>query len=137
MLRYACYTEKIVQAEAIRRLARERYVVPARQKKVKRFSIRAGDVERELQLRGRTANVCSALKTRQFLEQNGLRLVGSTGPESGQSTTVTYTYEFIDSQPPESRADAWRQLRGALSAVFETCGGGEAYLQEERNRVQV
>src|SRR5271154_407378 len=120
-------------ADDIRTYSRKKYVVPARNQKLRRFSIRAGDVVRALKLYGRVPAVCSALGRGIFLKQNGLRLVESTGPSSGQSTTVTYTYEFVDS--PDSTApgaEAWTELRGALRDVFAGLGGGEAYLRGER-----
>lgn len=121
-------------ADKIRSHGREKYVLSARRRQLTRFSIRAGDVVRELGLTGRAPAVCSALKSREFLQQNHLKLVGRAGPKSGQSTTVTYTYEFsdsIDSSAPER--DPWMQLRGALRKVFQQNGGGERYLRTERN----
>jgi hypothetical protein len=121
-------------ADRIRIYGQEKYVLPARQRKEKRFSIRVGDVVRELKLNGRTPAICSALKTREFLESNDLKLVDTSGPKSGQSTTVVYTYEFSganqSSQQPE---DSWTRLRGALKDVFAELGGGEAYLRAERS----
>lgn len=120
-------------ADKIRLHGRERYVLPARERGETRFSIRAGDVVHALGMNGRTPAVCSALKTHQFLKDNRLRLVEATGPKSGQSTTVTYTYEFVDGKPSSSEgADAWARLRGALKDVFSEAGGGEAYLRSER-----
>jgi hypothetical protein len=121
-------------ADKIRSLVRQKYVLPARSRKVKRFSVRAGDVESELGLVGRTPAVCSALKTKRFLEQNQLRLVNTSGPPSGQSSTVTYTYEFSEAGPASvsKKEDAWKKLRGALKDVFAELGGGEAYLRAER-----
>ncbi|HSS97118.1 MAG TPA: hypothetical protein VLK33_08810 [Terriglobales bacterium] len=124
------------QADEIRFHAQERYVAPARRQRKKRFSIRTGDVVRDMELvGGRAPAVCSALKTRQFLEENALRLVSRSGPESGQSTTVTYTYEFAENGNEKKildRQDAWERLRGALKDVFAPYGGGEAYLRAER-----
>lgn len=121
------------QAEAIRSHGREKYVIPARSRRLRRFSIQAGDVVRELRLTGRAPAVCSALKSRSFLQRNGLKLVEIAGPRSGQSTRVTYTYEFVDA-PGDSAGerDAWSELRGALKDVFAKSGGGEAYLRSER-----
>ena len=51
-------------ADRIRGFGKEKYVLPARQRKERRFSIRVGDVVRELNLNGRAPAVCSALKTR-------------------------------------------------------------------------
>lgn len=124
------------QADKIRTYAKEKYVVPARGRRERRFSIRTGDVVRDMRLvGGRTPAVCSALKTREFLENNSLRLVSRTGPESGQSTTVTYTYEFTregEDGKTSNRQDAWDRLRGALKDVFAELGGGENYLRNER-----
>lgn len=135
----------MTQADQIRSYARERFVVPARGQRERRFSIRTGDIVRDMRLvGGRTPAVCSALKTREFLRDNGLRLVTKTGPQSGQSTTVIYTYEFIDGEnspgtkapgggsTPQSRQAAWEKLRGALKDVFAEYGGGESYLRAER-----
>ena len=120
-------------ADAIRAYSRKKYVVPARNQKLRRFSIRAGDVVRDLKLYGRVPAVCSALGRSLFLKQNGLKLVESTGPGSGQSTTVTYTYEFVDSTDSAAPStDAWSELRGSLKRIFAELGGGEAYLRRER-----
>jgi len=88
---------------------------------------------------GRVPAVCSALKTREFLDSNALRLVSHTGPQSGQSTTVTYIYEFIDEEKntkAADRQDAWNRLRGALKDVYAEYGGGEAYLRAERTTLR-
>ena len=127
-------------ADRIRMHTKERYVIPARARKEDRFSIRVGDVVRDLKLSGHAlagcSPVCSALKTREFLQGNSLRLVDMSGPPSGQSTTVTYTYEFIgtqkDADKGADRQDAWNRLRGALKDVFAELGGGENYLRNER-----
>lgn len=121
-------------ADKIRIFGKEKYVLPARHRKEKRFSIRVGDVVRELKLNGRAPAVCSALKTGEFLESNDLKLVNTSGPKSGQSTTVVYTYEFTgtkQSSPPEE--DSWSRMRGALKDVFTELGGGETYLRAERS----
>jgi hypothetical protein len=121
-------------ADKIRFFGKEKYVLPARQREEKRFSIRVGDVVRELKLNGRAPAVCSALKTGEFLESNDLKLVDTTGPKSGQSTTVVYTYEFVgNKQSPPQPDDSWSRLRGALKDVFAELGGGEAYLRAERS----
>jgi hypothetical protein len=125
------------QADEIRTYARERYVVPARGQRERQFSIRTGDIVRGMKLPwSRTPAVCSALKTRKFLEDNALRRISTTGPQSGQTTTVIYTYEFVDAGKEQDnsvdRQGAWNRLRGALKDVFAEYGGGEAYLRAER-----
>jgi len=77
-----------------------------------------------------------ALKSGKFLDSNGVRLVSQTGPQSGLSTTVTYTYEFLDAPHADASQDAWSRLRGALKDVFHELGGGESYLREEREHFQ-
>jgi hypothetical protein len=121
-------------ADRIRAYGREKYVVPARNRQLHRFSIRTGDVVRELKLHDRVRGVCTALKGGPFLESNGLRLVDESGPPSGQSTTVVYTYEFIepDASSVQPNRDTWRELRGRLKDVFASFGGGEVYLRGER-----
>ena len=122
-------------ADLIRLHGKEKYVEPARHRREKRFSIRTGDVLRDLKLNGRAPAICSALQTRKFLDENALRLVSRTGPPSGQSTTVTYTYEFVSQEKKDrgaDRQDSWNRLRGALKDVFAELGGGENYLRNER-----
>jgi len=120
-------------ADRIRIHGREKYVLPAREKKVSRFSIRAGEVVRDLGIgTSRAPSVCSALKTHQFLEENRLHLVERSGPASGQTTTVTYTYEFADAESATNGDDPWTKLRGAMKDIFQKYGGGEAYLRRER-----
>ncbi len=120
-------------ADKIRTHGREKYVLPARERKSSRFCIRAGDVVRELGIGGhRAPAVCSALKTNQFLSDNHLHLLEASGPKSGQSTTVTYTYEFVGAPSKTKHEDPWTSLRGTLRDVFSDLGGGEAYLKAER-----
>lgn len=88
---------------------------------------------RELRLSGRAPAVCSALKSREFLRENNLELVQISGPRSGQSTTVIYTYEFAAPRSAsDSEEDAWARLRGALRDAFAELGGGEKYIRAER-----
>ena len=124
----------MTDADKIRVYAREKYVVPARNRREMRFTIRAGDIVRELGMTGRTPAVCSALKGRKFWQDNNLRLLGVSGPRSGQSTTVVCTYEFVDTrQSPRGNDNPWIRLRGALKDVLADLGGGETYLRNERD----
>ena len=125
---------KRIGANEIRDYSTKTFVLPARQRGQKRFSIRVGDVVRELRLYQSVAAVCSALKTEEFRRANHLKLVDATGPKSGLSTTVVFTYEFVDQEhPPDASVDAWSRLRGALKEAFAELGGGEAYLRAERS----
>lgn len=121
-------------ADKIRLHSRKRYVLSARNRGDKRFSIQVGDVVRELALTDRVPAVCSALKTGKFLKENNLRVVETIAPKSGQSTTVVYTYEFVDDKASQAREeDSWARLRGAMKDILEEYGGGEAYLRAERS----
>jgi hypothetical protein len=84
-------------SDRIRDHVRLKYVEPARLSHQHRFSVRCGTVEKELGLSNRTPQVYTALRSTKFLDPNGLRLVETSGPPSGTSTTVVYTYEFRDS----------------------------------------
>ena len=119
-------------SDAIRRHAYEKYVSQARRRKQKTVSINVGEVHRALGLNNRVPLVCAALGSKKFLTEHSLRVVAKEGPPSGQSTTVTYTYEFVDSVPKTDRQAAWEKLRGALKDVYAEYGGGEAYLRAER-----
>ena len=120
-------------ADKIRHHARDRYVIPARRRNEMRFLICAGNVVNELHMSGKTPNVCQALKGPKFLAANNLLLVDVSGPKSGLSTTVVYTYEFIDGMQSSTQQERpWTRLRGALKDVFASLGGGEAYLRAER-----
>ncbi len=89
----------------------------------------------------RVYQVCTALKTEKFLEPNGLRLVDVSGPPSGASTTVVYTYEFLDSAAPApspatpaipSVYEKLLRMEGILKEVYTELGGAERAIREER-----
>lgn len=123
-------------ADSIRQHAVDKYVSPSRRRRDRTLSINVGGVHKDLGLQNRIPAVCSALTSKKFLMENHLRLISKTGPPSGKSTTVTYTYELVDPQKDEDkgsdRQDAWNRLRGALKDVFAELGGGENYLRNER-----
>lgn len=111
------------------------YINPARNRGQKTVSVNVGAVHKALRLGNRVPLVCTALESQKFQRQNHLRLISKTGPPSGQSTTVTYTYEFIDDPQNSSRdaqREAWLKLRGLGKDIFASYGGGEAYLRQER-----
>ncbi|MGD0182152.1 MAG: hypothetical protein ABSC15_20255 [Terriglobales bacterium] len=122
-------------SDLVRLHASDEYIAAARRRGDKTVSIHVGTVHKALALNNRIPLVCAALGSKKFLTANGLRLVSKTGPPSGQSTTVTYTYEFVDKEHDDKgadRQDAWNRLRGALKDVFAELGGGENYLRSER-----
>ena len=78
------------QADEIRQHVLQHHVEPARTAGERTVTICAGDIGRELGLRGRTPNVCSALQSKAFLRLGGLQLIERTGPR--QSTTTKFRY---------------------------------------------
>ena len=119
-------------SDLVREYAQETYLNPARRRREKTVTVNVGQVQKGVGLHNRVSLVCQALRSEKFLRAHGLKLISKTGPPSGQSTTVTYTYEFLDSPTEKTGADAWERLRGALKDVFAELGGGEAYLRAER-----
>jgi hypothetical protein len=132
----------LVTSDQIREHVRLHYVELARQRRQSRFSVRCGTIEKELGMSNRIAHVCTALKTSKFLEPNGLRLVETSGPPSGTSTTVVYTYEFVDTAvraaaapaPPKNASIFQKllQMEGVLKDVYKEIGGAEQAIREER-----
>ena len=121
-------------SDLVREYVRETYLRPARRRGEKRVSIHVGTVHKVLALSNRVPLVCAALRSKKFLEENALNLIGKTGPPSGQSTTVTFTYEILDARGTGAgQADAFLKLRGIGKDLFRTLGGGEAFIREERN----
>jgi hypothetical protein len=126
-------TTSISDSDLVRQHAAEVYLSAARRRGDRTLTINVGTVHKALALSNRVPLVCAALGSKKFLTENHLRLLSKTGPPSGQSTTVTYTYEFLEAQPSPGNQDAWTRLRGALKDVFAELGGGEAYLRAERS----
>jgi len=97
-----------------------------------------GTIHKVLALNNRVPLVCAALTSKKFLTENALKLISKTGPPSGQSTTVTLTYEILSgngeiSAPTESLStESLSRLRGIAKDLFRTLGGGEAFIREER-----
>ncbi len=119
-------------SDTVRQHATDVYVRPTQRRGGRTLTINVGDVHRAVALRNRVPLVCQALESDKFLDANELKLISKTGPPSGQSTTVTYTYEFIDTKPASPAEDPWARLRGAMRDVFAELGGGERYLRAER-----
>jgi hypothetical protein len=122
----------ISDSDLVRQHASEEYLAAAHRRGDKTVSINVGTVHRALALNNRVPLVCAALGSKKFLTENHLRLISKTGPPSGQSTTVTFTYELEDSEKPAGGIDAFLALRGIGKEVFASLGGGEAFIRRER-----
>ena len=126
-------SKSISDSDLIRQHAYKEYISAALRRGEKTLSINAGAVHRALALNNRIPLVCAALGSRKFLTEHCLRILSKTGPPSGQSTTVTFTYEIVQPESQKPSADeAWQSLRGIAKDIFASFGGGEAYLRQER-----
>jgi hypothetical protein len=120
-------------SDLVRQHARDAYLRPARRRCETSFSVNVGTVHKILALSNRVPLVCAALKSKKFLEENALKLISKTGPPSGQSTTVTFTYEILGRNGTgSSPAESLSGLRGIAKDLFRALGGGEAFINGER-----
>jgi|SRR5678815_2078187 hypothetical protein len=109
------------------------YIQPAQERGERTVSVIAGDIHKALQLKNRVPLVCTALRSRRFLVENHLRLMDVSGPPSGLSTTVKFTFE-LESAGPERGAEQnpLLQLRGIAKHLFSKPGEWERLILEER-----
>lgn len=99
------------------------------------FTVNVGAVHKALKLANRVPQVCSALESKKLLDENQLRVISKTGPPSGQSTTVTFTYEILASKAsPSPLVNPLIGLRGAAKELFRKLGGGESFIRSEREK---
>jgi hypothetical protein len=121
-------------SDRIREYARREYIEPNRKRGEITVRIVAGDVHKALGLHNRSPQVCSALRSQKFLEENHLALVKPPeGPPGGMSTTMTFTYRLLeDNEVPSRKPDPLDRLWGIGKEVFKELGGGEAFIRSER-----
>jgi hypothetical protein len=119
-------------SDQIRSYVVENYLKPAIRKEESSFAVNAGEVHKALKLSNRVPQVCSALESKKLLEENQLRIVSKTGPQSGQSTTVIFTYEILPRESTDSLTNPLVLVRGLAKDVFKQLGGGEAFIRSER-----
>jgi hypothetical protein len=123
------------KSDAIRSYVERNIIDPARRQGQLEISVVAGAIHSALGLSNRVPLVCQALRSKQLLTRNGLELKKETGPPSGQSTTMVFTYRFVG---PSSRVGptGLRTLVGTGKDLWRGWGGGEAFLKEERSLFQ-
>jgi len=119
-------------SDSIRDHVSEVYLKAAIRKGERTFAVNVGAVHKALGLTNRVPQVCSALESNKLLEENHLRIASKSGPPSGQSTTVTFTYEILDAGIKAS-ANPLVGLRGLAKEVFARLGGGEHFIRSERS----
>jgi len=145
-------------SDAIRELARTRYVQPAKFAGAQELAIRVKDVWNDLKAQGlkvsgHTPQICSALRTGKFLRENGLEISKIEGPPSGQSPTVVIHYRVAgpnsevvhntelqaggaaqQAETPEEWAHRMTgKIFGLLKEEITAMGGAEAYMRWVRS----
>lgn len=121
-------------SDLIRDHVSETYLKAAKREGKRTFTVSVGAVHKALRLANRVPQVCAALESRKLLEENQLRIMSKTGPPSGQSTTVTFTYEILSRDAKtETPANPLAALRGVAKDLFRQLGGGETFIQQERS----
>ena len=119
-------------ADLVRDYALHEIIEPARRRGDKIVRIVAGDVHKALGFTNRAPLVCRTLASKSFLEQNHLRLVSREGPPSGLSTRAVFTYRLDEDSATDGRLAAFLRYRGIAKEVFQSLGGGEAFIKSER-----
>jgi 5-methylcytosine-specific restriction protein B len=134
-LLFHVYAFFMKDSDRVRQYVSSHYIQPARSRGDSTVAVKAGEVQKAIGLQNRIANVCQALRGNKFLEENRLTLEKVQGPPSGTSTTVTFIYRLgSNTPPPAQQSPVLRilELWGLGKDVFESLGGGEAYLRNER-----
>ena len=77
----------------------------------------------------------STLRSLSFQREAGVALKERKGgpPSGGPSTTVSFIYNVLDDQLPGAKEQTLLSLYGIAADVYRQLGGGEAYLEAERN----
>lgn len=123
-------------AEQIREYAWMRYIEPARHRAETTVGIKSGDIVKGLNLKNKTPNVCTALRSKIFQKIYGVQLIGEQGPPSGMSTTVVFTYRLVNQGKAKGgnseTQSAFNQLRGIAKGLFKDSGDWERSIQNDR-----
>lgn len=143
-------------SDQVRAKAAERYVRPALKNGSKRVSIVVKNMLEALRPDGFPENhipqICTALQSRKFLREHGLRIESIEGPPSKMSTTVVIHYRIekpaeplldlpetfaptgpVDEDPKARIRRLAGSLKGLLKDDFAKFGGGEAFLRWVRD----
>lgn len=108
------------------------YIEPARHRGDTKVSIKSGDIVKGLNLKNKTPNVCTALRSKIFQTTYGVQLVGEQGPPSGMSTTVVFTYKLENRRQVKSESpSAFERLRGIAKGMFPA-GEWERSIRKDR-----
>ncbi len=134
-------------SDRIRQKAVDKWVRPAITQGREKFSISVKEIMAELEQEGfpphHQAQFCSALRTKTFLNEHGLKIEQTEGPPSKVSTTVVFHYRVESRSKPqpsnahESPAERAHRvtagLRGLLKKEIAEFGGTEAFMKWVRS----
>ena len=118
----------------VRQYVVTQYIRPAQARGERTVAVTAGEVHKALGLKNRVPQVCAALRSARFLSENHLRLKDVSGPPSGMSTTVKFTYEIACGSSGSVATESnplWR-LRGVAKDMFKKAGEWEDLIKRER-----
>jgi hypothetical protein len=122
-------------SERVRLYVKTHYLEPTQKRGERIFTVTAGDVHRGLGLKNRVPVVCTALRSHRFLDENHLVLKSVSGPPSGLSTTVKFTFEITSGEAPD-QDNPLLKLYGIAKDVFAELGGGENFIRSEREALR-
>jgi hypothetical protein len=141
------------QSDQVRAVAGAKFVRPALAAGKVRFSVAVKDVLKDLVADGfppaNTPQVCSALRAKEFLREQGIEIESVDGPPSKMSTTVVYHYRVVNPQTdsassqteakktsesvgenPDARIERLvNGLRGLLKDEMAAYGGAEGFIR--------
>ncbi|MBS1813818.1 MAG: hypothetical protein JSS87_02975 [Acidobacteria bacterium] len=130
------------QSQRIRQRFVEKYLEPARRNRRREFSVRVGDLMKDMEevgllRKGLQHQVCTAIQKKAFLRENNLEANIEAPPTapSGKSTTVTVHYRFHSPQADSTESaqeKADRLLKpfiGAMKKEIAARGGTEGYIR--------
>lgn len=79
------------QADEIRKFCLLNYITKARNDKKTIVEIRAGDIDKQMQLNGRCPNICSALQSKKFMKLANVFILKIDGPNPGANCIMTFS----------------------------------------------
>lgn len=129
-------------SEELQRYFHSHYVIPARERGQSQLEVKAGDIHNKLGWSRRVPLVCAALSSKKLQRNVGVRLTEKEGPPSGQSPTVVFHFEILAVPNPRKARNDERSkidlmdLYGIGAEAFKQLGGGEAYLNRERDELR-
>jgi len=129
-------------SEQVRQYFQSNYVTPARERGQASVVVKAGEIHSKLGWTRRVPLVCAALSSQKLQRKVGVRLTEKEGPPSGQSPTVVFHYEILESSS-ELRPNGdslpsgigLLDLYGIGAEAFKQLGGGEEYIRREREEL--